>query len=85
MHLLVRDSAGQIFEGVLLAAGAYSLRIVFQGFKDTAELRLADGRWMFDDGKTAEFESLITQSEWSNFCRTIHPRAQSVGATASFI
>jgi hypothetical protein len=81
MHVIIRDSRGAAKEGVLLAANAFRVRVVFRGSGDTVELSRTGDEWFFSDCEPAEFEAVVATHDCTEFCSGISPRAQAAGRT----
>jgi hypothetical protein len=58
MHVYLRDLTGQIQEGIILAGGRDTIRVIFPHQRETTELKLSSGLWTSDRGAQFELESI---------------------------
>jgi len=59
MLTIARYSSGRRVDGLVLAAGADRMRIVFHGGNETTELTRIGDRWVTERGGLLEIEALI--------------------------
>lgn len=61
MNIILSQQNGERLEGILLAAGSYSLRLMLPGSADVTELRREYGQWSLETGEPVELESMVME------------------------
>ena len=86
MHLTICDSTGRRIDGVLLAASAYRMRVMFPGDSDVRELCRTYDQWTLETGEQVELEVLATDGslELSNFYPEVASGGNGAGQAAEF-
>ena len=59
MYMILRHPQLGWVDALLLSATAERMRVVVPNRRDTLEFRQIDGRWISDDGRSVEVESLL--------------------------
>ncbi len=59
MHTVLIFSGGRRVDALILSAWPDRLRVVMPGRSETAELRMVDGRWKFENGDRVEIGALM--------------------------
>ena len=62
MYLMIRDAAGVVVEGVVLAKGKNRMRVVAPGFADAIELKRSGNQWMIADNQNVELDFIMSRS-----------------------
>lgn len=62
MYVLIRNEAGTIVEGVVLANRKNRMRVAAAGFPDTLELKRSGSRWIVADRQPVELEFIMPRS-----------------------
>ncbi len=86
MHLTICDSTGHRSDGVLLAASAYRMRVMFPGDSDVRELSRTYDQWTLETGEQVELESIATDGslDLSKFYPEVVSRGYGAGQAAEF-
>ena len=67
MYVVIYFSNGERQEGLVLAADRHRMRIAFRNSQDVVELLKTGRVWRAEDGRFAEFESVIYDAGLSRF------------------
>ena len=59
MYLILCDSTGNRYEGMVLAAGENGLRVALRGGEDAIELTRHQNRWTIEGQVPVEIESML--------------------------
>jgi len=59
MYLILRDSTGNRYEGMVLATSEHGLRIALRGGEDATELTRHQNEWTIEGDGPVEIESLL--------------------------
>lgn len=70
MYLLIRNLAGVVVEGIVLANGRNRMRVAAAGFADAIELKRSGANWIGAGSQPVELEFIMTRS-----CQTGSMRA----------
>jgi hypothetical protein len=62
MYLLIRNLAGVIVEGIVLANGRNRMRVAAAGFADTIELKRSGTNWIAAGRQKIELEFVMARS-----------------------
>ncbi len=76
MHMILRYPSGRRVDGLLLAAGPETLRVVVQRLNETIELHLTNGQWTTEDGNTVTVDGWMTDGhrDLGSFCSHVGQR-----------
>lgn len=59
MYLILCDSNGNLYEGMILAGSENRLRVALRGDEDAVELTRHQNQWILEGSATVEIESLL--------------------------
>ncbi len=59
MYLILCDSTGNRYEGVVLATSEHGLRVALRGGEDVVELTRHQNEWTLEGGGSVEIESML--------------------------
>jgi hypothetical protein len=73
MYLVIRDSSGQTFDGVVISLEKDRMRVALRDWTDTIELHRSYGEWYTETHDPVEFEALVGDASTAAVCAELFP------------